>query len=104
MPTPLGEGHIESVHGMPEPVYDNVPGFQSAGKIPTNYELAVGMERFEMLQKLDGQVAFEAMQPVIIDRRPTRKDPLIVRGIDHEAFIACSGGVEEMDHLILSFG
>ncbi|KAI9021937.1 subunit IV of cytochrome c oxidase [Hyaloraphidium curvatum] len=88
---PLGDGHVEDVHGLSEPVYDSVPGFGEPGKIPTNYEIAVGMERFEMLQKLDGKVTFDHLVPIVAERKPTRKDPLVVRGVDHEAYIGCSG-------------
>jgi len=51
----------------------------------------VGLERYELLQELDGKVAFESMLPVVIDRKPTLKNPLKVTGIDPEFYLACSG-------------
>jgi hypothetical protein len=91
VPTPLGEGHIEQFHGSPEPVYDSVPGFPAPGRVATNYDIAVGLERYELLQQLDGKVAFESMLPVVMDRKPTLKNPLLLRGIDAEFYLACSG-------------
>jgi hypothetical protein len=41
----------------PQPASDlakDVPGFRSPGVVATDYELASGTERFELLEKLEG--------------------------------------------------
>ncbi|KXS11469.1 Rubredoxin-like protein [Gonapodya prolifera JEL478] len=93
-PTRLDEGFIEAdaSTGMPTPFYTNLPGPSEPGKVPTNLEVAVGLERYEYLETLDGKVPFESLLPLIVtEHKPTKKNPLVVSGIDEEAYVACTG-------------
>ncbi|KAJ3303843.1 hypothetical protein HDU93_006447 [Gonapodya sp. JEL0774] len=104
-PTRLDEGYVEAdaATGMPTPIYTNLPGPSAPGKVPTNLEVATGLERFEYLEALDGKVPFESLLPIIVsEKKPTKKAPLVVTGIDEEAYVACTGEFDEV--LVEDFG
>ena len=69
----------------------DMPGFREPGVIATNYEIATGMERYELLKELKGEDPFEDLHPIYISKKGTSKDPIIVRGVDEERYIGCTG-------------
>ena len=68
-----------------------VPGFRKPGAIPTDYELASGSERFEYLKRLEGQDPWKDLHPITLTSKPTVKNPYVIRGIDAERYIGCTG-------------
>ena len=67
------------------------PGFRAPGAVPTNYELATGTQRFELLSQLKGEDPWDDMHPIVITRKGTKTDPIIVKGVDPVRYVACSG-------------
>ncbi|KAH9274914.1 hypothetical protein BASA83_002626 [Batrachochytrium salamandrivorans] len=61
---------------------EQVPGFREPGQIPSNYEIASGLERYEYLKLLKGEDPWEDLQPIVLTEAGTMKKPIIVRGID----------------------
>ncbi len=70
---------------------DEIPGFREPGTIPTNYEIAVGVERYEYLKRLRGEDPWEYDQPISISKLGTVKEPIVVKGVDSEFYTACTG-------------
>lgn len=48
-----------------------------AGEVPTDLQQATGLERFELLHKLQGEEAF-SMEPLDASRYGTLKEPVMV--------------------------
>ncbi|KAI9015095.1 cytochrome c oxidase subunit VB-domain-containing protein [Gaertneriomyces semiglobifer] len=67
------------------------PGFRAPGQIPTDWEVATGAERYELLKRLAGEEPWEDLQPVYLAQRPTKKNPAVITGVDPERYIACTG-------------
>ncbi|KAJ3303443.1 Cytochrome c oxidase subunit 4 [Kappamyces sp. JEL0829] len=70
---------------------DAIPGFREPGTIATDYEVAAGLERYELLKKLRGEDPWEDLHPIHITKLGTVKEPIVVRGIDDERYIGCTG-------------
>ncbi|KAJ1327201.1 hypothetical protein BSLG_010543 [Batrachochytrium salamandrivorans] len=70
---------------------EQVPGFREPGQIPSNYEIASGLERYEYLKLLKGEDPWEDLQPIVLTEAGTMKKPIIVRGIDPERYVGCTG-------------
>ncbi|BGP17772.1 Cytochrome c oxidase subunit 4 [Rhodosporidiobolus nylandii] len=47
------------------------------GEVPTDFEQATGLERFELLHKLKGEEAF-SLEPLEVPRLGTLSDPIMV--------------------------
>ncbi|CAO1628640.1 unnamed protein product [Jaminaea pallidilutea] len=60
------------------------------GEVPSNLQQATGLERFEMLGKLEGIDVFD-MKPLDASRLGTIKDPIVVDSLAHERVIGCTG-------------
>lgn len=70
--------------------YDLIgPGAQS-GEVPTDLEQSTGLERFELLGKLEGVDVFEN-KPLDASRKGTIKEPIIVDSYDTYRYIGCTG-------------
>ncbi|VEU20853.1 DEKNAAC101693 [Brettanomyces naardenensis] len=70
--------------------YDLIgPGAQK-GEVPTDLEQATGLERFELLGKLEGVEVFEN-QPLDSSRKGTTQDPIVVNSYDPYRYIGCTG-------------
>lgn len=54
-----------------------------AGEVPTDENQATGLERFELLGKLQGVDVFD-MKPLQSDRIGTMKDPIVVQSLVSE--------------------
>ncbi|KAI8814171.1 cytochrome c oxidase subunit VB-domain-containing protein [Cladochytrium replicatum] len=68
-----------------------IPGFREAGQVPTNYEIATGIERHETLAHIAGEEPFEDMKPLFVSKLGTPMDPIVVTGVDSERYIGCTG-------------
>lgn len=60
------------------------------GRIPTSLEQATGIEKYELLQKLQGKEAFD-LEPLDASRLGTLKDPIVVESLDTTRLIGCTG-------------
>ncbi|KAI8908847.1 cytochrome c oxidase, partial [Powellomyces hirtus] len=60
-------------------------------KIPTNFELMTGNERYEYIARLQGKDPWEDLQPIVLTARGTPKNPIVIKGQDPERYIACTG-------------
>lgn len=52
-----------------------IPGYRNPEEIATDYELATGNERIELLTKLAGEDPWPDYHPVYLNGRPTAKNP-----------------------------
>ncbi len=60
------------------------------GTVPTELNQATGMERLEILGKMEGIDVFD-MKPLDASRRGTMKDPIMVDSLDPVRYIGCTG-------------
>ncbi|KAJ9101155.1 Cytochrome c oxidase subunit 4 [Naganishia onofrii] len=60
------------------------------GEVPTDENQATGLERFELLGKLEGVDVFD-MKPLQVDRLGTMKEPIKVYSLFPERKIGCTG-------------
>ncbi|KDE06216.1 hypothetical protein MVLG_03495 [Microbotryum lychnidis-dioicae p1A1 Lamole] len=73
---------------------DAVPIIQGPGgkpgQVPTDLEQATGLERFELLMKLNGEEAF-SLDPLEVTRLGTLQDPITVFSLDNTRIVGCTG-------------
>lgn len=79
--TPLKDVHSES---------DLLPPGASPGTVPTDAEQATGLERLEILGKMEGIDVFD-MRPLDASRKGTLQDPIIVHSFGDEQYVGCTG-------------
>ncbi|CCH60723.1 hypothetical protein TBLA_0D02180 [Henningerozyma blattae CBS 6284] len=60
------------------------------GTVPTDLEQATGMERLELMGKMEG-VEFFDTKPLQANRIGTMADPIIVDSYDEYRYVGCSG-------------
>jgi len=60
------------------------------GTVPTDLEQATGLERLEILGKMEGVDIFD-MKPLDASRLGTMEDPILVRSAGEEQFAGCTG-------------
>ncbi|PHH72203.1 hypothetical protein CDD80_4681 [Ophiocordyceps camponoti-rufipedis] len=60
------------------------------GSVPTDLEQATGLERYELLGKMEGVDVFD-MSPLDASRLGTMDDPIMVRSAGDEQFAGCTG-------------
>ncbi|RBR20704.1 uncharacterized protein FIESC28_05221 [Fusarium coffeatum] len=60
------------------------------GTVPTDLEQSTGLERLEILGKMEGVDIFD-MRPLEATRLGTMKDPIMVRSAGEEQFAGCTG-------------
>lgn len=70
-----------------------------AGEIPTDLEQATGLERQELLAKLQGKELFD-MEPLNMTHIGTPKNPVVVQSHDPIRFIGCTGFPAESHDVI----
>ncbi|TPX38979.1 hypothetical protein SeMB42_g06533 [Synchytrium endobioticum] len=68
-----------------------IPGYRAPGEVATNWELATGNERYEYLAKLAGQDPWEDLHPIVQTQMGTKSNPVVVKGVDPERYIGCTG-------------
>jgi cytochrome c oxidase subunit 5b len=61
-----------------------------AGEIPNDLEQATGLEREELLAKLQGKELFD-MEPLNMTHIGTPKNPIVVQSHDPIRFVGCTG-------------
>ncbi|GAA5811770.1 hypothetical protein MFLAVUS_005213 [Mucor flavus] len=61
-----------------------------AGEVPTDLEQATGLERLELLSKLQGKELFD-MEPLNMTHIGTPKNPIVVQSHDPIRFVGCTG-------------
>lgn len=62
----------------------------SAGSVPTDIEQSTGLERDELLAKLEGRELFD-IQPLEMTHLGTPKNPIVVKSHDAVRFVGCTG-------------
>lgn len=60
------------------------------GSVPTDLEQATGLERLEILGKMEGVDIFD-MRPLDASRLGTMEDPITIRSAGDEQFAGCTG-------------
>ncbi|KAL0474047.1 cytochrome c oxidase [Neurospora intermedia] len=60
------------------------------GTVPTDLEQATGLERLEILGKMEGVDVFD-MKPLDASRRGTMENPISVRSAGDEQYAGCTG-------------
>ncbi|PWN22759.1 cytochrome c oxidase, partial [Microstroma glucosiphilum] len=74
-------------HGHP-PIIQGEGG--KAGETPTDLQQATGIERLELLGRLEGIEIFD-MKPLDASRIGTMKEPIVVKSLHPERIVGCSG-------------
>ncbi|ORZ17991.1 cytochrome c oxidase subunit VB-domain-containing protein [Absidia repens] len=62
----------------------------AAGSVPTDIEQATGLERDELLAKLEGRELFD-LEPLDMTHLGTVKNPIVVQSHDAVRFVGCTG-------------
>ncbi|KAJ5094202.1 hypothetical protein N7456_010063 [Penicillium angulare] len=69
---------------------DLIPPGAKPGTVPTDYVQATGLERLELIGKMQGIDIFD-MRPLDASRKGTLEDPIIVNGAGDEQYAGCTG-------------
>ncbi|KAG8533654.1 uncharacterized protein KY384_001395 [Bacidia gigantensis] len=79
--------------------HDLLPPGGKPGTIPSDLEQSTGLERFEILGKMQGVDVFD-MKPLDSSRRGTIQDPLVVKSFGDEQLAGCTGSPVD-SHLVV---
>ncbi|KAI9321063.1 cytochrome c oxidase subunit VB-domain-containing protein [Dichotomocladium elegans] len=82
-----------------ESVEKNIGPGAPAGTVPTDLEQATGLERMELLAKLEGREFFD-MEPLNMTHLGTVKNPIVVKSHDAIRFVGCTGYPAESHDVI----
>ncbi|KAH6603663.1 cytochrome c oxidase [Trichoderma cornu-damae] len=77
------------------------PGAQP-GTVPTDLEQATGLERLEILGKMEGVDIFD-MRPLDASRKGTLENPILVRSAGEEQLAGCTGSPAD-SHVVIWLG
>jgi len=66
------------------------PGNTEPGKQPSSFEIATGIDRLELLAKLEGIDMFD-LNPLVQDRKGTPDDPVVIDSFDRVRYVGCTG-------------
>ncbi|MCJ1454402.1 Cytochrome c oxidase subunit 4 [Mycoblastus sanguinarius] len=69
---------------------DLLPPGAEPGTIPTDLDQSTGLERLEILGKMQGIDVFD-MKPLDASRKGTLEDPILVKSAGDEQFAGCTG-------------
>lgn len=69
---------------------DLLPPGAPAGSVPTDLDQATGLERLEILGKMEGVDIFD-MRPLDASRKGTMQDPIVVQSFGEERYLGCTG-------------
>jgi len=69
---------------------DLLPPGAPVGSIPTDLNQSTGLERLELLGKMQGVDIFD-MRPLDASRKGTMEDPIVVKSFGEEHYIGCTG-------------
>lgn len=75
-----------------------MPEGAAPGTVPTDIEQATGLERLEILGKMEGIDVFD-MKPLPSDRMGTLKEPVIIRSFGEEQYAGCTGIPADTHHV-----
>lgn len=73
-----------------ESKFDLIGEGAKVGEVPTDLEQATGLERFELLGKMEGIEVFET-EPLDSSRRGTIENPIIIDSYDKHRYVGCTG-------------
>ncbi|KAF2151672.1 COX5B-domain-containing protein [Myriangium duriaei CBS 260.36] len=69
---------------------DLMPQGAAPGTVPTDIEQATGLERLEILGKMQGVDIFD-MRPLDASRKGTLDNPILVKSFGDEQYLGCTG-------------
>ncbi|KAK3170157.1 Cytochrome c oxidase subunit 4 [Lepraria neglecta] len=69
---------------------DLLPPGAEPGTVPTDLDQSTGLERFEILGKMQGVDVFD-MRPLDASRKGTLDNPIVVKSAGDEQFAGCTG-------------
>ncbi|KAL1867823.1 hypothetical protein VTK73DRAFT_3997 [Phialemonium thermophilum] len=72
------------------------------GTVPTDLEQATGLERLEILGKMEGVDIFD-MRPLDASRKGTLENPIVVRSAGDEQYVGCTGHPAD-SHVVIWLG
>ncbi|KAI8873237.1 cytochrome c oxidase, partial [Ramicandelaber brevisporus] len=75
------------------------PGTADSNHIPSNFDQATGLERYEMMAELEGRKPWD-IDPIVPAKIGTAKEPIVVESVDDFRLIGCSGFPAESHDLI----
>jgi cytochrome c oxidase subunit 5b len=73
-----------------ETKYDLIGKGAQPGEVPTDLQQATGLERFELLGKLEGVEVFET-EPLDASKIGTMADPVLIDSYDDYRYVGCTG-------------
>lgn len=73
-----------------ETKFDLIGKGAQPGEVPTDLEQATGLERFELLGKLEGIEVFET-EPLDSSRKGTMANPVMIDSYDDYRYVGCTG-------------
>lgn len=73
-----------------ETTHDLIGQGAKEGEVPTDLDQATGLERFELLGKLEGIEVFET-EPLDASKIGTMADPVIIDSYDDYRYVGCTG-------------
>lgn len=76
-----------------------MPEGAQPGTVPTDIEQATGLERLEILGKMQGVDVFD-MKPLPSDRLGTLDDPIMVKSFGDEQYCGCTGCPADSHHVL----
>ncbi|KAJ7903498.1 cytochrome c oxidase subunit VB-domain-containing protein [Mycena olivaceomarginata] len=86
-----------SDHGAKPPSIFGPGG--KTGEVPTDFEQATGLERFEMLGDMMGIDVFDET-PLDSSRVGTKKDPIMVLSYDNHRIVGCTGSPADSHDIV----
>ncbi|KAI4156060.1 MAG: hypothetical protein LQ340_000548 [Diploschistes diacapsis] len=95
MDTPAKLAKFEEV----ESEADLIPPGAEVGTVPTDYIQSTGLERLEILGKMQGIDIFD-MRPLDSSRKGTMEDPIRVKSAGDEQYCGCTGCPADSHHVV----
>ncbi|KAK5110642.1 hypothetical protein LTR62_005682 [Meristemomyces frigidus] len=86
---------LDEIHGE----HDLMPPGGTPGTVPTDLEQATGLERLEILGKMQGVDIFD-MRPLDASRRGTLDNPIVVKSFGDEQYVGCTGSPAD-SHVVI---
>ncbi|PSS13167.1 hypothetical protein M430DRAFT_265741 [Amorphotheca resinae ATCC 22711] len=88
-PSGANEGKVKKFQEI-KTEEDLLPPGALPGTVPTDLEQATGLERLEILGKMEGVDIFD-MKPLDASRKGTLDNPIIVKSFGDEQYAGCTG-------------
>lgn len=103
-PAEFGVSHSLAEATSPNKLFG--PGTKDPKAQPSSFEIATGLDRLELLAKMEGIELFDT-QPLVQDRKGTPDDPVLIDSLDPIRYIGCTGfpkGSQEVNWIRLERG